>query len=261
MELANRIAIITGPAKGMGADVTRTLAREGADCVLVGRDTAAIAPVEAEVRALGRRAITVRCDVTQADQVEAMAKRALAEYGRIDILVNIAGGTGPVEKKGWETSADEWDEIIDLNMKGCFLTMTAVLPAMMAQRYGKICNVGGTFGLRAAPGRMAYSASKWGLRGITKTFAMEAGAHNMNVNCCAPGMVLGPRFFDKVLPARAAKFGTTIAEARKQYEENYALRRISEGQDVANAVLFLVSDKSRQITGVDLPVDGGWASL
>jgi 3-oxoacyl-[acyl-carrier protein] reductase len=139
--------------------------------------------------------------------------------------------------------------------------MRAVLPGMMARRFGKICNVGGTFGMRAAPGRMAYSASKWGLRGMTKTFALEAGPHNINVNCVAPGMVEGPRFFDKVLPARAKRFNLSIEDARRHYEENYALRRISTGEDVANAVVFLVSERSRQITGVDLPVDGGWASL
>lgn len=261
MELADRIAFITGPAKGMGADVTLALAREGADCILVGRDTAAIEPVAADVRKLGRRALVARCDVTNADEVAAAVKAGENAFGRIDILVNIAGGTGPVEKKGWETTPEEWDEIIELNMRGCFLTMRAVMPGMMARRYGKICNVGGTFGMRAAPGRMAYSASKWGLRGLTKTFAVEAGPYNINVNCVAPGMVVGPRFLDKVLPARAKKEGISIDEARKRYEEHYALRRVSEGVDVANAVVFMVSDKSRQITGVDLPVDGGWAAL
>jgi 3-oxoacyl-[acyl-carrier protein] reductase len=259
--LAGRVAIVSGIGPGMGRDVSLALAREGADLVLVGRDTAAIEPVAAEVRALGRRAVIARCDVTDAAEVEAAVKAALDAFGRVDILVNIAGGTGPVEKRGWETTPEEFDQIVELNLKGCFLTMRAVLPGMMARRYGKICNVGGTFGMRAAPGRMAYSASKWGLRGMTKTFALEAGPHNINVNCVAPGMVEGPRFFDKVLPARAKRFNLSIEDARRHYEENYALRRISTGEDVANAVVFLVSERSRQITGVDLPVDGGWASL
>ena len=96
-------------------------------------------------------------------------------YGRIDILVNVAGGSGPIGKTGVETTPEEFDEIVTLNMNGCFNTMRAVLPAMMAQRYGKIVNVGGTFGMRGRAGRMAYSASKWGLRGITKSFALEVG--------------------------------------------------------------------------------------
>ena len=119
-------------------------------------------------------------------------------FGRIDILVNVAGGSGPIGKTGVETTPEEFDEIVTLNMNGCFHTMRGVLPTMMAQRYGKIVNVGGTFGMRGRAGRMAYSASKWGLRGITKSFALEVGAYNINVNCVAPGMVDGPRFRDKV---------------------------------------------------------------
>ena len=108
---------------------------------------------------------------------------------------------------------------------------------------------------------MAYSASKWGLRGMTKTFALEAGPHNINVNCVAPGMVEGPRFFDKVLPARAKRFtlrSRTHAGTTRRTTHCAGSRL---GEDVANAVVFLVSERSRQITGVDLPVDGGWASL
>ena len=155
----------------------------------------------------------------------------------------------------------EFEQILDLNMKGCWLTMRAVLPTMIAQRYGKIVNVGGTFGMRGRSGRMAYSASKWGLRGITKSTAIEVGPHNINVNYVAPGMVEGERFNTKVMPEKAKKLGLSLEDARKTFENEYALRRISTGQDVANAVLFLASDMSRQITGVDLPVDGGWAAL
>ena len=132
---------------------------------------------------------------------------------------------------------------------------------MIAQRYGKIVNVGGTFGMRGRAGRMAYSASKWGLRGITKSFALEAGPHNINVNCVAPGMVDGPRFRDKVCADMARRLGITAAEAAERLAGEYALKRISTDADIAHACLFLASDVSRQITGVDLPVDGGWAML
>ncbi len=130
-------------------------------------------------------------------------------FGRIDILVNVAGGSGPIGKTGVETTPEEFDDIVTLNMNGCFHTMRGVLPTMMAQRYGKIVNVGGTFGMRGRAGRMAYSASKWGLRGITKSFALEVGPHNINVNCVAPGMVDGPRFRDKVCADMAKKLGIT----------------------------------------------------
>jgi 3-oxoacyl-[acyl-carrier protein] reductase len=257
MLLKDRIAVVTGPAKGMGAACTRLLAQHGADLALVGRDTAAIEPVRDEVRAMGRRAEIYACDVTDAANVDAMAAAVLRDFGRCDVLVNIAGGRGPLGKTFWETTPDEFDAILRLNVTGCFLTMRAFAKDMMSRKYGKIVNVGGTFGLRGRAGRAAYSASKWGLRGITKSAALELGPHNINVNCCCPGMVEGPRF-EAVRATMAAKEGISAEEARVKHASEYALRRISTDEDVANAVLFLASDLSRQTTGQDLAVDGGW---
>ncbi len=261
LQLNDKVVVITGPAKGMGRAVSLAFAKEGARLVLVGRDTAAIEPVAAEARALGVAALVVACDVTDAAQTEAMAAAALAAFGRVDVLVNVAGGSGPIGKTGWQTTAEEFNEIVELNMTGCFNTMHAVLPSMIEAKSGKIVNVGGTFGMRGRAGRMAYSASKWGLRGITKSFALEAGPHGINVNCVAPGMVDGPRFREKVCADMARKLGITLEEAMQRHAADYALKRVSTDQDVANACLFLASEVSRQITGVDLPVDGGWAAL
>lgn len=263
LKLAGRVAVITGPVKGMGAAITRAFAAEGCRLALVGRDTGAIATIVNEIRRRqGHQAIVVACDLTDARQCDAAAATAREAFGgRLDILVNIAGGSGPIGKTGVETTPEEFDDIVTLNMNGCFHMMRAVLPAMIAQRYGKIVNVGGTFGMRGRAGRMAYSASKWGLRGITKSFALEVGPHNINVNCCAPGMVDGPRFRDKVCANMATKLGISLAEAMERHAADYALRRVSTDIDIANACLFLASDVSRQITGVDLPVDGGWAAL
>jgi NAD(P)-dependent dehydrogenase (short-subunit alcohol dehydrogenase family) len=259
--LTGRVAMITGPAKGMGAVITKAFAAEGAKLALIGRDVAAIAPVADEVKQNGAEAIIVPCDLTKPDQCDAAAAKAKEAFGRIDILVNVAGGSGPVGKSGAETTPEEFDEIVTLNMNGCFHTMRSVLPPMIAQKYGKIVNVGGTFGMRGRAGRMAYSASKWGLRGITKSFALEVGPHNINVNCVAPGMVDGPRFRDKVCADMAKRLNITPQEAAERHAAEYALRRVTHDADVANACLFLASDVSRQITGVDLPVDGGWAML
>jgi len=261
LNLNDKVVVITGPAKGMGRAVTLAFADEGCQLVLAGRDTAAIEPVAAEVRAKGVSAIVVPCDLTDDTQTEALAKHALEAFGRIDVLVNVAGGSGPIGKTGWETTAAEFNEIVELNMTGCFNTMHAVLPSMIARKSGKIVNVGGTFGMRGRAGRTAYSASKWGLRGITKSFALEAGPHNINVNCVAPGMVDGPRFREKVCANMATKLGITLEEAMTRHAADYALKRVSQDEDIANACLFLASDVSRQITGVDLPVDGGWAML
>jgi NAD(P)-dependent dehydrogenase (short-subunit alcohol dehydrogenase family) len=261
LDLVGKACLITGPAKGMGAAISRAFAAEGCRLALAGRDTAAIDPLVAELRDQSCEAFVVACDLTDAAQCEAAAERTLAAYGRIDILVNVAGGSGPIGKTGIETTPEEFDQIVTLNMNGCFHTMRAVLPAMMGQSYGKIVNVGGTFGMRGRAGRMAYSASKWGLRGITKSFALEVGVHNINVNCVAPGMVEGERFRSKVIPEMAQRFGISEQAALERHAADYALRRITVDADVANACLFLASDVSRQITGVDLPVDGGWAAL
>jgi 3-oxoacyl-[acyl-carrier protein] reductase len=259
--LQGRVAVITGPAKGMGAAVSTAFANEGCRLALVGRDTAAIEPVAEGIRQRGGEAIVVHCDITDPTDCDGAARAAKDIYGRIDILVNVAGGSGPIGKTGAETSAEEFDEIVTLNMGGCHNTMHAVLPAMIAQRYGKIVNVGGTFGMRGRAGRMAYSASKWGLRGITKSFALEVGQYNINVNYVAPGMVDGPRFREKVCADMAKKLNITVEEAAARHAAEYALRRVTTDHDVANACLFFASDVSRQITGADLPVDGGWAAL
>ena len=261
LQLKGKVTVITGPAKGMGRAVTLAFAREGALLVLAGRDMAAIEPVAAEARAMGVEALVVSCDMTAPTQTEALATEAVRAFGRIDVLVNVAGGSGPIGKTGWETSAEEFNEIVQLNMTGCFNTMHAVLPKMIAHKSGKVVNVGGTFGMRGRAGRMAYSASKWGLRGITKSFALEVGPYGINVNCVAPGMVDGPRFREKVCANMAEKLGITLEEAMTRHAADYALRRVTNDEDVANACLFMASDVSRQITGVDLPVDGGWAAL
>jgi NAD(P)-dependent dehydrogenase (short-subunit alcohol dehydrogenase family) len=261
LKLAGRVAVITGPAKGMGAAITRAFAAEGSRLTLLGRDTAAIETVAHEVRGTGAEAIVLPCDLTDAVQCEEAARATKDRFGRIDILVNVAGGSGPIGKSGAETTPQEFEDIVRLNMNGCFHAMRGVLPTMMAQRYGKIVNVGGTFGMRGRAGRMAYSASKWGLRGMTKSFALELGAYNINVNCVAPGMVDGPRFRDKVCADMAKRLGISAAEAAERHAADYALKRVTNDADVANACLFLASDAARQITGIDLPVDGGWAML
>lgn len=261
LNLRDKVVVITGPAKGMGQAISMAFATEGAHLVLAGRDLSAIEPVAAMTRSQGVQALVCSCDLTIAEQTRALTESALNYFGRIDVLVNVAGGSGPVGKTGWDTTEEEFRQIVDLNMTGCFNTMSAVLPSMISQKSGKVVNVGGTFGMRGRAGRMAYSASKWGLRGITKSFALEAGPHNININCVAPGMVDGPRFREKVCAEMSQRLGITLEEAMTRHAAEYALRRVTLDNDVANACLFLSSDVSRQITGVDLPVDGGWAML
>lgn len=262
LHLKDKIVVVTGPAKGMGAAISLGFAGEGANLALLGRDTAAIEPVARAAEALGVEAAIFPCDVTDAAAVDTAISGVLARFdNRIDVLVSVAGGTGPIGKTGVETTPEEFDEIVHLNMRGPFNLIRAVAPTMKRQRAGKIVNVGGTFGMRGRALRLAYSSSKWGLRGMTKSFALELGPDNINVNLVAPGMVDGPRFRTKVVPQVAAQHGISEDEAAKRHASDYALGRVSTDGDVAAATLFLASERSRQITGVDLPVDGGWAAL
>lgn len=257
-ELNGRNAILTGASKGMGPVIARFLAEAGADLVLFGRDLPAMESVAEDVRALERRALVVSCDVSDPASVTAAVQHASDFFGgRIDILVNGAGGTGPVEVSTIDTTPEAFDEVMAVNMRGVFLTIRAVLPTMMQQKFGKIVNIGGTWGLRGKALRMAYGATKWGLRGISKSVALEAGPYNINVNDVCPGIVEGPRV-EHTLQVKAKKSGKTIDQIREESAADYALRRFSQPEDVANVVVFLCSEKSRQITGQDIAVDGGW---
>jgi len=262
MGLQGAVVVITGAAKGLGATVTRAFAAEGARLGLLGRDQAALEPLHQELKGDNVVSTLAVCDITNADQCQsAVARVAEACDGRIDALVNVAGGTGPVGEPAADTTPEVFAEIVELNLQGCFHTMRAALPYMMAQRSGRIVNVGGTFGMRGRAGRSSYAASKWGLRGLTKSIAVEGGAYNVNANIVAPGMVDGPRFRERVCPDMARRLGISEAEAAQRHADEYALGRISQPADVADACVFLASKRARQLTGVDLPVDGGWAAL
>lgn len=258
MRLANKTGIVTGPAKGMGRAISELLAREGADLVLAGRDTAAIEKVAANIRAMGRKAEIVKTDVTVAKEVEAMVQRAAELFdGRIDILVNVAGVTGPIETPIWDIEPEDFEMVLRANVFGTFLPIKYTLPHMIKRKSGKIINIGGTSGLRGYRYRAAYSASKWAVRGVTRTVALEVGEFNVNVNAVCPGIVQTPRM-DKLCEEKAKKRGWSVEQVYQEYVDDMALRRVTESQDVANAVLFLATDESRQLTGHEIAVDGGW---
>ena len=258
MKLEGRKAIVTGAAKGMGAAITTALAREGADVVLAARDTAPLDEVAEEVRALGRDAVVVGCDVTSEADVRSMVARALEVFGgRIDILVNVAGVTGPIETPVQDIDVADFDHVVAANERGTFLPIKYVVPTMIRQNGGKIVNIGGTSGLRGYAMRTAYSASKWAVRGITRTVALELGPHNINVNAVCPGIVDGPRM-QKLCEEKARLRGWSVDEVYDEYVQDMALKRVTTAEDVANAVLFMASDDSRQITGQHIAVDGGW---
>ena len=257
MKLADRIAVVTGAAKGMGRDICLTLAREGANVAIAAREAAPLEALGREIEALGRKVVVVPTDVTDETAVERLVARARETFGRIEILVNAAGVTGPIETPVWEIKADDFDQVIAVNLRGTFLPTKHVLPGMIKQRYGKIVNISGTSGLRGYKYRAAYSSSKWALRGFTRTVALEAGPYNINVNALHPGIVGGDRM-DKLCREKAKQRGWTPEQVYQEYLDEMALKRVTVAQDIANAVLFLVSDDSSNMTGQSVTVDGGW---
>lgn len=258
-KLPDKVAIITGAGIGFGRNFALALAREGAHVVLAARRRG---PLEETVRAVATatprcRTLIVETDVQQETSVQAMVQRTLEVFGSIDILINNAGITGPVEVPVHQIDTADWDAVQNTNLRGTFLCCKAVLPTMITKRSGKIINISGTSGLRGYINRAAYSSSKWAVRGLTRTLALEAGPYNINVNAVCPGVVSGGRM-DGIMAEKARLWGCTPQDVYDKYVQEMALRRFTEPEDVTHTVIFLASEESRAITGQALAVDGGW---
>jgi 3-oxoacyl-[acyl-carrier protein] reductase len=260
LELYGRVAIITGAAKGIGRTVSELFAREGARIVLAGRDDDALQSAASEIAASEAccAAVAQVCDVTKPDDADRLVARALDEWGRVDILVDTAGGTGAIETPAHEYPAEEFRKILELNVLGTFLPCKAVIPAMIERRQGRIINVAGTSGLRGYRNRSGYSASKWAVRGLTRTLALELGPYGITVNDVCPNVTNGARM-DKIIRTKAEKLGKTIDQVSGDFASETALGRFVDQIDVAEAILFLASDRARSITGQDIVVDAGWS--
>jgi 3-oxoacyl-[acyl-carrier protein] reductase len=259
MKLENRKVFITGAAQGMGGTISRTLAREGADLFLVARTRAPLEQLAEEIRAMGRQSEFLQGDVTNETDVEAAVAAAKEAFGgRIDVLVNVAGATGPIETPVWQIEAQAFADLLHKNVLGSFLTIKHVLPTMIEQRSGKIVNIGGASGMRGYKYRAGYSSSKWAVRGLTRTTALDVGEYNINCNVVMPGIVETPRM-EKLCRVKAERRGWTYQRVYDEYVEDMALRRVTTPQDIANAVVFLSCDDAKNITGQEIVIDGGWA--
>ena len=258
-KLESKVVLITGGAKGMGGTISELFAHEGATLALAARSVDDLDAELARIRE-GKPdldAITIATDVTDESSTAEMAAKVLEKYGRIDVLVNTAGVIGPIERPTQEVTAEEWDHVLDVNSKGTFLSCKAVLPSMIERKQGKIVNIAGTSGLRGYKNRVSYSASKWAVRGITRTIATEVGIHNINCNCVAPGPIFGDRM-DKIIRGKAETKGLTYDQVFNDYLAEQAIKRFTSAVDIAYACLYLAGDESRQVTGQCLTVDGGW---
>lgn len=259
MRLQDRVAIITGAAKGMGSAISAAMANEGAHLVLAAREPGPLEALAGTLRRSGgdRRCVAAPTDVTDPSAVDALARRTLDEFGRIDILVNAAGAIGPIETPLHQIAPGDWDHVLGVNLRGVFLCCRAVVPTMIDRRYGKIINIAGTSGLRGYRFRAAYSSSKWAVRGLTRTLALEVGPYGVNVNAICPGVVEGDRM-TTIITQKARIRGWTATQVRDEYIGEMALRRFTTDADIAHAAVFLASEESRQISGHEMIVDGGW---
>jgi len=259
VRLQDRVAIITGAAKGMGSAISAAMANEGAHLVLAAREPGPLEALAGTLRRSGgdRRCVAAPTDVTDPSAVDALARRTLDEFGRIDILVNAAGAIGPIETPLHQIAPGDWDHVLGVNLRGVFLCCRAVVPTMIDRRYGKIINIAGTSGLRGYRFRAAYSSSKWAVRGLTRTLALEVGPYGVNVNAICPGVVEGDRM-TTIITQKARIRGWTATQVRDEYIGEMALRRFTTDADIAHAAVFLASEESRQISGHEMIVDGGW---
>jgi NAD(P)-dependent dehydrogenase (short-subunit alcohol dehydrogenase family) len=257
-ELAGSVAVVTGGAKGIGRAISVALAQEGADLILVGRDTVALDEAVAAIRGMGRRAFGVAADLTDEAQVARIAELARSEFdSRVDIIVTAAGTRDHLNKPVAELDIEQFNLIMQGNVNGTLLPIRAVLPFMKARKRGKVVAISGVFGLKGHPKHAGGCASKWALEGLVRVLALELGVDNINVNAVCPGYVEGPRSAAGITRSAQVR-GVDPAAARAELEHATALKRLSTADDVANAVLFLVSERSRNITGRDLIVDAGW---
>jgi 3-oxoacyl-[acyl-carrier protein] reductase len=257
--LRGKVAIVTGAAKGIGGVVTEHLARDGAHVSLVGRTATALEEHARGVdeRYPDRESLVAVCDVTNEPEVESMVAAVTERFEGIDILVNTAGGTGPIETPAHAYPADELRAILELNVVGTFLPCKHVIPHMIAGGGGRIVNIAGTSGLRGYRNRSGYSASKWAVRGLTRTLALELGPHDITVNDVCPNVTHGARM-DKIVATKAATLGTTPEQVYADFAAQTALGRFVDEEDIACSIDFLVSEGARNITGHDIVVDAGW---
>jgi len=244
-DLSGRVAIVTGTSRGLGQYFARALAQAGADLVLTSRERGRLLPFESEMRALGRRAISLELDVREHGSIEKMADAAEKEFGHLDILVNNAGCN--VRKPALDVTWEEWNLILDTNLRGSFFVAQAVARRMIPRRYGRIINIGSVTSVAGYAGLAPYGASRGGIRQLTMSLADDWGKHGVTVNCLAPGWF-------------RTEQNKALYENKEWVEylcDRIPVKRPGEPRDLDAAVVFLAAESSRYVTGQTLLVDGG----
>jgi sorbitol-6-phosphate 2-dehydrogenase len=255
--LRERVAIVTGAAQGLGEAIARRLAAEGAHVVVADLNEAGARKVARSIqREHGHRAIAVRCDVTNEDDVAAMVKAALDAFGRLDILVSNAGIliSGDIT----EFPAEDWRKVMEVNLVGYFLCAREAARVMRQQRSGVIIQINSKSGKKGSFRNSAYAASKFGAIGLTQSLALELAPEGIRVNAVCPGNLLdSPLWVDSLYEQYAKRWNMTPEEVRRKYEEQVPLGRGCTYEDVCNVVVFLASDEASYMTGQAINVTGG----
>lgn len=266
--LEGKIAIVTGSGRGIGKAAALRLAREGADVVVADIDSNTAGQTAGEIRAVGRKSLACETDVSDVSQIQSMVETVVAEFGRIDILVNVAGVAQT--KPFIELTEEGWDRIIDANLKGTAFCIRAVGEQMIKQvpdeikaagradrSFGKIVSFSSISGRRGRAMQAAYAASKAGIISITQSAALAFAPYNINVNAVCPGVIPTP-MWEQIDRQRSRIFGLAPGESMKSFIQQIPLKRAGSPEDVAGVVAFLCSPDADYMTGQTLNVDGGF---
>ena len=257
-ELDKKVALVTGAGKGIGRAISLAFASQGAQLVLAGRDIEGLEETARLISQLAGNALpalVTPMDLVDSQSIESSVTQAIQAFGHIDVLVNnsgIAGKNSPL----WKLSEAEWDETMDINLKGSFLVSKAVVPSMIDQKSGSIIFIGSITGKRPLINRSVYAASKLGMVGLMRTLALELAPHGIRVNLVSPGFVGGPRL-DSVIEGVAEKAGLSSDEVHAQWLSMVPTGEFITPEQIAQGVLFFASSRSAGITGDDLNITGG----
>jgi NAD(P)-dependent dehydrogenase (short-subunit alcohol dehydrogenase family) len=260
MRLKDRVAIVTGGGDGIGEAIALTFASEGAPVVVAARTLSRLEEVTEEIKSKGGKATAIKTDISDEKQVQQMVAQTLNEYGKIDILVNNSAAPAGADDLVVDTVLDNWNTVITVNLTGTMLCSREVLKSMIPRKSGTIINISSVAGISGVPRRGAYSSSKWGIIGFTKSLSTEVGEYNIRVNSISPAATNSQRF-ENIMRRKADELGITYEEVLNKILAHYSMKRIIDRYEIARVALCLASDDFSAVTGQNIVVDCGFRML